>query len=262
MRNRFQRLLRPRLLVAVGAVLAVIAGGLAATVASGLLFHDSSKPALVADALHRFRQETPKPQQSEGLYLYATVGRESLDVLKGAAHVYPATTTISLTRVPCGVQLQWQALEDRSTTWVLCRSGRRIVLRRADEAHAFFGQTDHTSYLCAAGAAWPTGEPPGARRAFTCRSAHDREQGVALMLGKAVLTVGGARVDTLHIRTTAQVSGRDHGTETVDWWLEPGTAVPVRMDISSRTSRAVVLIGTAHYHEDAELRLSSLEPLR
>jgi hypothetical protein len=255
-------LLRPRLLVAVGAVLAAIGGGLAATVASGLLFHDSSRPTLVADALRRFRQETPKPLQGEGLYLYATVGRESLDVLKGAAHVYPATTTISLTRVPCGVRLEWQPLEDRSTTWVLCHRGRRIVLRSADEVHAFFGETDRTSYLCGAGAAWPTAEPPGARRAFTCRSAHDREQGVAQMLGNAVIAVGGAAVDTLHVRTTAQVSGRDHGTETVDWWLDPGTAVPVRMDISSRTSRAVVLIGTAHYREDAVLRLSSLEPLR
>jgi hypothetical protein len=261
-RGRFQRLLRPRLLVAVGAVLALIAGGLAATVASGLLFHDSSKPVLVSDALRRFRQETPKPSQSEGLYLYATVGRESLDVLKGAAHVYPVTTTISLTRVACGVKLQWQALEDRVTTWVLCRDGRRIALRRADEEHTFFGVTDHTNYICAAGAAWPTGEPPGARRAFTCRSAHDREQGVALMLGKARLTAGGVRVNTLHVRTIAQVSGRDHGTETVDWWLDPRTALPVRMDISSRTSRPVVLIGTAHYREAAVLRLSSLEPLR
>jgi len=68
-------------------------------------------------------------------------------------------------------------------------------------------------------------------------------------------------VSAVHIHTTAHISGGDHGTETVDWWLAPGRAAPIRITMSSRTSRKEPVIGAAHYRERAELRLVSLVPL-
>ena len=243
------RLLRPKVLVAVAAV--VVGAALAAAVAGGLFLRDSARPASVTAALRLFREENPSPTGDEGVYLYDTTGGESLDVLGGVTHRYPATTTIALTRAGCGARLRWQALTERSTTWVLCRSPHGIVERSSDEVHNFFGKVDRTSYRCT-----------NARGTFTCVSPHGRELGVAVDLGRETITVGDKRVDTVHIRTTAQISGGDRGTETVDWWFAPNTAAPVRIAFSSRTSRKEPIIGAAHYREHAELRLASLEPLR
>ena len=243
------RLLRPKALIAVAAV--VVGAALAAAVARGLFLRDSARPASVTAALRLFREENPSPTGAEGVYLYDTTGAESLDVLGGVTHRYPATTTIALTRSTCGARLRWQALTERSTTWVLCRSSHGIVERSSDEVHDFFGKVDRTSYRCT-----------NARGTFTCVSQHGRELGVAVDLGRETITVGETPVETVHIRTTAQISGGDRGTESVDWWLAPNTAAPVRIAFSSRTSRKEPVIGAAHYREHAELRLASLEPLR
>lgn len=241
-----------------GLAAAAIVGGVA--VAGGLFFRDTSRPASVTAALGAFRTEDPHPTGDEGLYLYDTTGGESLDVLNGATHAYPATTTLALTRAACGVRLRWQALTGRSTTWVLCGGGRGTVEQSDDEVHTFFGQTDHTNYACAG--VWPSTGPAGARRAFACRSAHGSERGFAVLVGRGAVLVGGTRVDAVHVRTTAQVSGTSHGTETVDWWLAGSAAAPVRIMLTSRTSRKEPIVGTAHYRERAVLRLESLTPLR
>jgi hypothetical protein len=171
-------------------------------------------------------------------------------------HRYPAATTIALTRTSCGARLRWQPLTERSTTWVLCLTPRGIVERSSDEVHDFFGKVDRTSYHCT-----------NSRGTFTCVSPHGRELGVAVDLGRETIAVGDTRIGAVHIRTTAQISGGDRGTETVDWWLAPNSAAPsgaapVRISFSSRTSRKEPIIGAAHYREHAELRLASLEPLR
>jgi hypothetical protein len=246
------RLLRPKALLAVGLVIAAAAAGLGGAVAGGLLLHDSSRPASVTAALLSFRREDPVPARDEGVYVYDTTGGESLDVLGGAAHHYPAATTIALTRTGCGVSLRWQALSERSTTWVLCRSGSGIVERSSVEVHDFFGKADRTSYRCTS----------GVHGAFACISQQGRERGFASDAGHETIAVGGARVDTVHIRTAARISGSDRGSETVDWWLAAGTPAPVRIVFSSRTSRKEPIIGDAHYRERAELRLESLQPLR
>jgi len=249
---------RPLLLVGVG--LTAAAAVAAVAVAGRLLFHDTSRPASVTAALRVFRSEVRHPAAGEGVYLYRTAGGESLSVLNGTAHAYPATTTVALVRADCGVQLHWQALAERSTTWLLCRNAHGIVMRSSDEVHTFFGQTDRTDYRCSG--AWPSGGPSGMRRPFACSSKGGRERGFAVVVGRSVLVVGGTRVDAVHIRTTSVVSGGNHGTETSDWWLARDSAAPVRIALSSRTSRTIPILGTAHYREHAVLALESLDPLR
>jgi len=242
---------RRRLLIGAALVVAVLAAGLVAAIASGLLLRDTSRPASVTAALRLFRQEDPHPAGADGVYLYDTTGDESLRALSGPTHRYPATTTITLTRAGCGVRLRWQPLAERSTTWLLCRSPGGLAVRANDEVHTFFGVTDRTDYTC--GGAWPS---------FACRAAHGHERGVARTVGRGEVTVGDAQVAATHVRTVAEVSGDNHGTEVVDWWISPAAAVPVRIVLSSRTSRRVTVVGTVHYREHAVLRLASLKPLR
>ena len=183
----------------------------------------------------------------DGVYLYATSGSESIDALGGARHVYPATTTVTVISTGCGVQLRWESLEDRSTTWLLC--GRRLDLRTSEEVHRFFGQRDRTAYRCEGSVL----RPSAPASSFRCRSGSGVEQGRLIVVG----TEAGA----LHVRTTGHVSAGDRGTEIVDWWLAPGSAVPTRIVLTSRTSRKV-FVGNVHYSEDVDLRLRSAAPLR
>jgi hypothetical protein len=242
---------RRRLLIGAALVVAVVAAGLVAAVAGGLLLRDRSQPASVAAAVRLFRQDDPHPAGADGVYLYDTTGDESLRALSGPTHRYPATTTITLTRTGCGVRLRWQPLAARSTTWILCRSPHGLVVRANDEVHTFFGVTDRTDYTC--GGAWPS---------FACRASDGRERGVARTVGRSDATVGDAQVVATHVRTVAEVSGDNHGTEVVDWWIAPAVPVPVRIVLSSRTSRRVAVVGTVHYREHAVLRLASLKALR
>ncbi|MGZ4372028.1 MAG: hypothetical protein ACXVRQ_07505 [Gaiellaceae bacterium] len=245
---------RRRLAAGLALAAAVIAMVVAAAWASGLLFTDTARPAPAGSVLARFRESVPHPRALDGVYTYRTRGGESLDVLGGKRHRYPATTTITVIGIPCGFRLRWDALAGRSTTWTLCTGSGSRDLRGLDETHSFFGHTDRTLYACAPQA--------GGRGRFRCHSQHGAETGQEPVVGYVGLDVGGVRVRALRIRVTAHVSGINRGTETVDWRLESRTALPLELVVSSRTSRLEPLIGRAHYREDATLRLVSMTPQR
>jgi hypothetical protein len=248
-RRSGQRWLAAVLVLAVAALAAV----LGAVWASGLLSSDTAQPAAAGSALERFRASDPHPGPLDGVYTYRTRGGESLDVLGGSRHRYPETTTITVVEIPPCVRLRWDALAGRSTTWTLCTASRSVVLRRLDEIHSFFGQTDRTLYAC-------TPQSGGGR--FHCRSRHGVETGRESVAGYVGLDVGSVRVRALRVRMTARISGGNRGIETVDWWLVPREALPLELVISSRTSRSEPLIGQAQYQEDAALRLLSMTPER
>ena len=154
-----------------GAVLVV----LVAAWASGLLFPDAARPAPAGSALARFRASDPSPRGIDGVYTYRTTGGESLDVLGGATHRYPAETTITVVETACGVRLRWDALAGRSTTLTLCTRSGGVELRGLEEVHSFFGRTDLTRYACT----------QGSGGSFACRAAHSTATGQESAVGRA-----------------------------------------------------------------------------
>ena len=240
---------------------AVVVAALAGARASGILFGDQPKAASIESALRRFRENDRDAQELEGVYVYATTGGESIDVLGGAHHRYPARTSITARRVACGLELDLAALEGRATTWTLCSTGAGIELRSAEHRHAFFWQSDRTSYACTGAVLVPATGATAGGHDFTCTSAKAVASGRALRVGPETMDVGGAAVATIHARTAGTVSGANRGTESTDWWLDTATALPVRIVLQSRASRKTV-VGRAQYTEDADLRLLSLTPER
>ncbi len=250
---------RPRRLVVailLGAV--VVAAGLAAAVAGGLLLHDTAKPASVAAAVMHFRGSGATG--GGGVYVYATRGEESVRAVVSAHHVYPVRTGITAVPTVCGVRLRWEALQGRSTTWTFCHTRLGLELRVSAETHRFFGQNDQTIYTCSGAVLEPAAGESG-DRPFRCRSGRGRETGRLRVFGREQVRVGAHAMTALHVQTVGRVEGGDSGTETVDWWLEPGSGLPLRLVVASRTSRPLP-IGRARYREDAVLRLVSTIPRR
>ena len=210
---------------------------IAAAWAGGFFLHDSSQAASISEALRRFRASEHGSGGLNGVYLYATKGSESVDALGGAKHIYPAKTSITAIEVPCGIQLRWAALEDRSTTWTFCSTAAGIEFRSSDERHAFFGQSDHTTYLCSGRLLLPKNPVVGSTKSFTCRSRRNTEVGKARVLGLGTIEVGVSRVRAIHVSTNQSILVRYIGSETIYWWLDSATAIPLRINLKSRTSR-------------------------
>lgn len=229
--------------------------------ATGLILHNTSEAASVKQALHNFRAGNFRKSGLNGVYVYATHGHESIDALGGAHHTYPATTSITVIEVPCGLQLRWAGLEGRSTTWTFCRTTLGTELFRSDERHGFFGQHDHTVYTCSHRILLPVNAKVGAVFPFNCTSKHASENGEMRVLGREKIDLGGRRISALRVRSTLTVHGGSAGHETVNWWLDSANALPLRVVMKSRTSRALFL-GRVHYREDFTLRLLSLTPKR
>ena len=238
----------------------IIVGGLAFAVTTGLLLEDKATPVSIQDVLARFHEGERRTGNLDGVYLYATRGQESVDALGGATHRYPKSTTITLVTVPCGMRLLWEPFEERSVLWTLCATGDGIELADWKVAHEFFGQGDRTGYTCTDMVLVPTREDSAAR-SFRCRSDQGRQDGEARVVGSEQIAVGDARRAGVHVRTVGEVTEGDAGTEATDWWLDAGSGLPLRIRLSNRTSRSV-LIGRVQYSEDVDLRLRSTKPLR
>jgi len=241
---------------------AVVAGALAVAVATGLLLHDTSTPVSIADVVARFRERAGATGGRDGVYRYLTRGEESVDVLGGAHHRYPRTTSITVVGVPCGTRLQWEPLREGTASWTLCTTARGVELQGYSESHRFFGQSDTTTYDCGGSVLLPTKESVGATSPFHCRSSRGRETGTGRVLAFETITVEGASLEAVHVRTAATVRGGDTGREVTDWWFDVRNGLPLRIDLESRTGRDEPIVGTVHYREDASLRLVSTRPLR
>jgi hypothetical protein len=253
---------RRRFVLGVAIIVPLIAvGAFAAAIAGGWLLNDTTSPTSIQDVLERFHAGARGSGEVDGVYLYTTRGDESIDALGGAHHRYPKTSSITVVTEPCGMRLLWEPLEERSATWTLCATQRGIELAGWEVVHEFFGQRDSTTYACTESVLVAAEQPPGATSTFRCSSESGRQTGETRLIGVEELIVAGKRLRAVHVRTVGRVSGGDEGTETTDWWFDERSGLPLRITLSGRTSRSI-LIGNVHYREDADLRLRSTIPLR
>ena len=234
---------------------------IAAAWTGGFFLHDSSQAASISQAIRRFRASEHGSGGLNGVYLYATKGSESINALGGAKHIYPAKTSITVIEVPSGIQLRWAGLKKRATTWTFCSTSAGIELCVSDERHSFFGLDDHAAYVCSGRLLIPKKPVIGATKPFTCRSNRNLEVGEVRVIGRGTIEVGGHRVRVIRVSTDLTIRARDSGSEKIDWWLDSATAIPLRIELRSRTSRKM-WIGRVRYHEDLSLRLLSLTPMR
>ena len=76
------------------------------------------------------------------------------------------------------------------------------------------------------------------------------------------VAVGSARVRTLHVHASSTIGGDQHGTSERDVWGSSvnGLVLRERARVDSDSTQPV--FGKTHYHEQYEIRLTSLTPQR
>lgn len=196
-----------------------------------------------------------------GVYRYLTEGTESIDVLNGATHVYPAETTITVSPSGCGVMLRWDALRERNEEWSLCLDGDHIELQPDGASfHEFFGRQQVEDLRCdrpvvvvpADGEA----RPPVALR---CTLGGRPTLDVWEVLGRSNRLVEGEMLSVQHVRMTVDDTDRYFEQITMDWFLdEHGLPVEIRLVESSLADTA---FGDVRYDERYSLTLVSRTPL-
>ena len=245
------------------AVAAVVLAG-AAVAAWRVVLRDTATPATVEDALARYRAAAERGETPilAGVYVYTTTGSESISALGGTTHRYPRRSTITVTRAPCGMELRWDVLKTRSTTWTVCVTGELAQsLDGWTERHVFFGQADRTVWECS-GSPWLTDPSAiGTRTSHICSGGDTTQGGTVDVLGLVPLRVAGTTVETLHVRLRAEENGVARGPLVEERWVERETGLPIRIRYRVRTANKSV-IGDVVFTERYELRLTSLEPRR
>lgn len=253
-----------RLGLGLAAAVALALAGLAAWL---FVLRDTAEPASVEGAVATFREGSAAGRDvgaaavPAGVYVYLTRGFERTDALTGVTHRYPRRSTITVEAAPCGVQMRWDVLRGRSTTWELCVAGERWELRAQDERHTFFGRTERTTYACAVPAFRLPGDEAGRTLPLRCSAGGATEHGALAVIGPETIPVGGSPVAALHLRRRGVLEGRTRGTVRHDLWLDRASGVPLRLVMRVRT-RNDSPIGPVSYEEWAALRLTSLEPRR
>lgn len=250
----------------VGAVLAIaLAGGVVY-----LITADTETPVDVEEAVERYRDEgeatsstTTAPARqlpAEGVYVYATEGDERIDILGGSTHGYPPETTVTIRHTACGLIQRWAPLDERWDEEEVCTTDAGRERRSLRAHHEFFGIADDADFTCEAGYLLFPAEPEaGDTWTTSCDSGDTLLTGTAEVVGLEARTVGGRRVDTVHLRVTEQATGGDDGPSSDDYWLRADDGLLVERSSTVET-RSDSPVGTATYTERFTLRLTALEP--
>lgn len=248
------------------AAVAVVVVAIVVAAATAVVFsrhRDSARAASPDAAVRSFRAAPPPPGPAApvGVFTYATTGSESVSALGGTEHRYPAQSTITVTATGCGLDLRWDVLQHRTSSWNVCRGPEGQQLSGWGELHQFFGQDNRTDWRCDA-TVW-SAPPDAAGRSlpYSCSSSNKTAHGTTTVLGTERVPVAGAAVPTVHLRDVFTEGGAASGTVTEERWVDPGNGLPVRLTSSVRTSNRSP-IGAVAFRETMDLRLISLVPRR
>ena len=246
-----------------------------------VLFNDAATPLTTDQALQRYRASTVAPTAlattttvadatqtlpATGVYRYVTDGRESIDALDGAEHIYPDETTITYAHVGCGVEMRWDALVERHDEWNLCVTPGGIELQaNAHAFHIFFGQEKIEPIECDQSVALIPADPAlraasGDPVPLTCTIGGEPWQPVWQVIGRETRTVEGVEVAVQHVRMTVVDEDEFHEHITLDWYLDDHGLL-IEATLVKETLADTVLDGVT-YRESYTLSLVSLQPLR
>lgn len=247
-----------------------------------VIFNDTATPLTTDQVLQRYRASTTVAQTvlattttvtpheqtlpATGVYRYTTVGRESIDALDGAEHVYPDETTITFAAAGCGVEMRWDALIERHDEWNLCVTEIGIELQpTAGSYHVFFGEEKVEPIECNRSVVLIPSDSANQSAvsepvALSCLIGGQPWFPVWEVLGRDRRTVEGMQVEVQHVRMTVTDEDEFHEHITLDWYLDDhGLLIAATL---AKQTLADTVVGAVTYKESYTLELVSLTPLR
>lgn len=270
--------------VAVVVAVSISAAVVAVLVVRAVWLHDSTRTVDADEALDRYRSSTTVAPDSNpdstlapattepsavlltlpapGVYLYATSGSESVDLLGGAVHSYPPRTTLTVTPSGCGVHLRWDLLAERREEWDLCVTGAGIEYQpRSTAYHEFFGQGEENAAECdRAVVVRPVEVVEGAITEPRCTIRGSEWLPRWEVIGTDTRLLEGHEVDTVHVRLTVNDTDGYLEQTTVDWWLDEH-GLPVEMRGTEDSTADSGAVGDLRYVEQYQAALVSSDPM-
>ena len=245
---------------------------------------DSARSVDAEEALDRFRDENSVPASTApaatspvestlptiavatpeaGVYRYATEGTESVDLLGGATHTYPAETLLTVVDRGCGALLRWDVLKERFDEWNICATPDGITWQPTDMAwyHEFFGNGRRELTECdRAALVVPADFMPRAPQALDCTCDGRPWPAVWEVIGSETRVVDGVEVPVMHVRLSINREGELYERAVSDWWFAP-SGLPVAMTSTKESRADSGVIGAVTYTETYSAELVSLSPL-
>ena len=179
-------------------------------------------------------------------------------------HPYPRRTAITVSVTPRGcLRSRWDALATRHDGTLSCpRADGTFHLIDEDEEHAFAGHLDQRAYVCTpSSTAGPARLAGGVTWHSRCAIPGTTTIDDGSVLGPRTLTLDGARIRTILLRTSTRVSGDTTGVGTTLTWVLPRNRLIVRRTIAN-TNTTDTLVGDVRYEEQATLALTTASPRR
>ncbi len=250
----------------------VVLVAIAAFVVYNLIPKDSVSKASVNQAVVKFRKEMkkaadyPKHPQADippfGVYRYSTRGSEGIDSFAfSTAHNYNGVSSVSLIPTRCGVMERWQPLVQRWTEGYLCVKPKTSHVVAVRDFHEFFEKSKLVSYACS-GRSVPYASKlrPGMQWKTKCTSDKGTVISNAKVVGLEKVKVAGERIEAVHLRALATLSGDPDGTDTRDSWIRRSDGLLLRRTDSSKAH--VDVSGGGDFTERYEIDLISTKSQR
>jgi hypothetical protein len=263
MTEQHPRRLRKVLWIGGGVVLTLVV--LIAGTVLYLRARDSTTAVSLDEVVGSFRDEGPgeaaAPQRpTPGVYIYETVGDETIDALGGSTHTYPEQTTMSITLTDCGYQVRWDVFKERFDELDLCAVPEGETVAATRQYREFFGFANDRIYECDA-TAIVRPDPPvfGETRATPCTSPTSDAEIRVTVIGIEPMQVGGETVEAMHVLLETTLMGDVRGSSRLNYWIDPLTGLIFRRE-STVTTDADSPLGVTHYEENYTVQLASRAP--
>lgn len=240
-----------------------------------ILGRESAREVGSDDAVAAFRAEndpsattTGRGIPKAGVYEATVSGTESIG-LPGFDENFGPTAPVTVTHANNGCFVYRVDLNNHHwRSWTLCPTATaRWGITQLDGWTARnapgFDLSTFNTYVChpPTDVLWDNPTPGDPERTGACTGTSDLDDAVTAdavrveVIGRESLTIGGAEVATIQIRTTDTFSSAQTGNEVANWWFDVDRGLPVRLRFDAN------LTGShGDYRERADLTLTTMKP--
>lgn len=197
---------------------------------------------------------------AEGVYMYDTVGEESVKGKISTTNKYSEVTPFTVQWTSCGYDFRWDASSVRWDHVSICLGDRGLFEKQTTEQHEFFHVKEVHTYACDDRALLvPAAAVKGDSWQSMCGEDGAQTNRTTSVVGMETISVGAVEVQTVHIGIDEILTGSAIGSARIDYWFRQADGLVVRFEKSVSADKDTP-IGQVKYTENVHLTLQSVTP--